>query len=616
MSQLLPPAEQPPESRNSLERLPQKPSLSSQFFNDAELSSAFQKLHPATIQKVAASRDLIIDNHSSASGKNTALLPSALKITLAAGDVLHFSTPIDNLADGSPPDYRLALGRDNKLRLEPGKTGDPLSDGKVNIELETGNKSLPDALKNGDKDLHESLREIMSYWLSKHPDKSYPSWWQDFLSSKSQIPENAKTITIERTPIRLQQAHARIPAPPAAPKEGWQHDYRSGSGHGYGSSSSGAYYSGNGDGSAPAYELPNELSKYSDPRNFVSRVTEAILRNDEALNEDGSPRYQAFIANENGGISVGLRHWHAGGALPELLNAWQEKNPEKFEQFFHGYSPAQINALSAGGFAAHAELVQGMKEALADSEYQSVQSKLMTDWVTRQVKLGADMGIKCERDLANYVGLADLFGQNKANQAAIDARPENAHPKEVDSVIHSGEFANPYLCIKVDFSMQDTMLKERTPAPGVLGQKLAKRVQFWHGRMHSTGHCALAVQRALADVGLGQFLGCGDAWNMLTPLERSGLFVRVPEAHAAVGDLILRPPSKDARQDSVYGDISVLTDRKGNQIIQTNDASYEFDRANPRYDGKAVFLRYVGDDNPHFQRHSAQHTQLKQHKLQ
>ncbi|MEZ4533836.1 MAG: hypothetical protein R3D26_02340 [Cyanobacteriota/Melainabacteria group bacterium] len=54
---------------------------------------------------------------------------------------------------------------------------------------------------------------------------------------------------------------------------------------------------------------------------------------------------------DNNGISVGLRQWHAGGELPELLNAWQQADPQKFEQYFGGRSPAQVDQLgqSQGG---------------------------------------------------------------------------------------------------------------------------------------------------------------------------------------------------------------------------------------------------------------------------
>ena len=84
---------------------------------------------------------------------------------------------------------------------------------------------------------------------------------------------------------------------------------------------------------------------------------------------------------------------------------------------------------------------------------------------------------------------------------------------------------------------------------------------------------------------------------MLGPLKRSGLFEEVPMAQATVGDIIVRPPSANPHDSSVHGDISVVTARNGNSITQTNDATYQFDPNNSRYDGRAVFLRYTGGDN-------------------
>lgn len=592
-----------PQEKNdtSIGRLSQESGLSAQVFNQIDPKSAPREALPH-LKLAAAVPDSkeheTLDNPFSKISADVApMLPPSLKETLAEADVLVFSAPIDNVADGKLPDFRFTHDRAGNERLVPGQRDNLLShDGRLNIEINSGNKSLRESIASSDMNTKESVREIMKYWLSKHPGRNAPLWWQDILKSRSEPPAVlGSKVIVDRMPP-LYPAPAHTPPPPLASAIGWQQDYRNGSGRGYGAESVSGYYMGNGDGYAPAYFLPNEVSRFNDPTDFVSRVTKAILRNDQALNMDGSPHYQDFIADDNGGISVGLRHWHAGGALPELLNAWHDKNAAKFDKYFNGYSSAQINAMRAATFAAAPQLVQGMKDALADPEFQSVQSKLMHDWVSRETKVGLAMGIKCEHDLANYIGLANLYGQDRANHAALDARPVNPNPKAMDGVLSKGEFADPYLCILVKFSDGDANLGERVPPPGPTGQRLAKQIEYWNERMHSVGHCAKAVQRALADIGMPQFRGVGDAWNMLAPLERSGLFVRVPQEAAAVGDLIVRPPSEDKRQHSYYGDISVVTARNGDHITQTNDSSYEFVADNPRYDGNAVFLRFVGED--------------------
>jgi hypothetical protein len=129
--------------------------------------------------------------------------------------------------------------------------------------------------------------------------------------------------------------------------------------------------------------------------------------------------------------------------------------------------------------------------------------------------------------------------------------------------------------------------------PSPFAIKLANAALLEDSRMPGTGRCALAVQWALSGAGLSQFMGSGHGWGMLRPLEQSGLFRRVPEDVATVGDIIVRPPSANPYDDSVYGDISVVTSRRGDTIMQTNDATYEYRRYNPRYDGRAVFLRFL-----------------------
>ena len=112
--------------------------------------------------------------------------------------------------------------------------------------------------------------------------------------------------------------------------------------------------------------------------------------------------------------------------------------------------------------------------------------------------------------------------------------------------------------------------------------------------MSGTGKCATAVQRALAACGLPEFLGKGNGGEMDKPLLASGKFTQVSINDAKPGDIIVRPPSANPNDTSIYGDVSVITARNGDNITQTNDATYQFKKDNPRYDGKATFLRYTG----------------------
>jgi hypothetical protein len=604
-------------SRNPLEQMPAimpetSLSLSGNFYNDSSMTSALSDFNwkPMNMQAGQDSQ-IVVDNPYGSFGEvqkasDKPLLGPKMTPLLEGADRLTFSTPADNQANGEQPDFRLVQGTDGQLRMEPVGDGDPLSDGKLNVEVDPQNKSLQEALKNADKNMKEYVREMMAYWQQNHPGKPYPGWWNDILNSQPNIPDNPAPVPVEQTPPAVRPQPTQRPEPPAPPKEGWQPDYRGGGGRGYGggggggggggSGGGGGYYGGGGGDGGSSYEVPGTVPDFNDSNGFIDKLAKTVMANEGALNTDGSPKFEAYNPDDNGGISVGLRQWHAGGALPELLNAWQDKNPEKFQEYFKGYSPAQINEMSSKEFASHPELVTGMKQALGDKEYQGVQLQLINDWVKREVKMGMDMGLTGETELAVFVDVANQYGQSKANQIAGMGRGEGDQGAEMNAAARGGNYSERMARIDQNFSTQVASLEPKTPSyNGEFATALCAAIKNQDANMDGTGWCARAVQRALANVGLEQFLGSGNGWQMLGPLQRSGLFERVSEADARPGDLIVRPPSANPNDTSVHGDISVVTARNGDRITQTNDATYDYRSNNHRYDGKAVFLRYVGD---------------------
>jgi hypothetical protein len=153
---------------------------------------------------------------------------------------------------------------------------------------------------------------MISCYVDNHPGRAYQSWWQDILNSQPQVPGETPSIPLEETPPRFRPPASPIPQPPDAPKEDWQPDYRSGSGPGYGAGAE-AYYQG-GSENSPAYALPNLVTIFDDPKKFgSSRMSNTILKNDGALKDDATPRYETYNPDDNGGISVGIRRWKAGG---------------------------------------------------------------------------------------------------------------------------------------------------------------------------------------------------------------------------------------------------------------------------------------------------------------
>ncbi|MEZ4491543.1 MAG: hypothetical protein R3F51_28560 [Cyanobacteriota/Melainabacteria group bacterium] len=532
--------------------------------------------------------------------KDFPLIDQGLAAEIKAADKLTFSTPSEN--GEKAPDYRLVKKDDGSYELQKvNPEADPLADGEINIEIDPGDKDLAEAIKQSDQSLKEYIRELMQYFTQNNPGESPPVWWTEILNSQPNIPEqgNAKPIpVVNRGAAPSQAAAPEAPVAPEAPAESpapSQAEAPAYSGNSGGGSSGGG---GGGGGGARSYNRGGDYSpssfpespapQFEDNNNFFGRLKNMLYGNESG----GDPT--KINEWDNNGISVGLRQWHAGGELPELLNAWQQADPQKFEQYFGGRSPAQVDQLgqSQGGVQ---EILPGMRQALADPEYQQVQNNLVDDFLKRTVQRGMDGGLSTERELAQYV---DLTNQSPA--WAEKALPLGAAPgdqsAQMEAATRGGDYGR-YAAIQQQFGTGEAQLVAKVPEPTNLGVELAQAAKVQDGRYRGTGNCAAAVQEALAGVGLNQFMGSGDAWDMLGPLKRSGLFEEVPMAQATVGDIIVRPPSANPHDSSVHGDISVVTARNGNNITQTNDATYQFDPNNARYDGRAVFLRYTGGDN-------------------
>lgn len=551
----------PPESGFESLNLPEAaPSLSTQVFNDASFTNAMSDFKWQPVQGDGAVANNPFESYGEVTDRP--LLNDTIKQQLMQADVLEFSTPVDNKAAGEEPDYRAVVGTDGKLRLEPVGDGDPMKDGKINIEIDQNNKSLAEAIKNADQNLKEYIREMMSYWSESHPGQPYPGWWQQILDSQPNIPNNPSPVPIEPTPPERRPQPSPMPEPPAAPKEGWQPDYRGGGGPGYGSGSfgggggggggggsrggggGGGYYRGGGDGPSGS-DLPNYVPDFKDSNGFINKLTKTIMANEGALNTDGTPKFEAYNPDDNGGISVGLRQWHAGGALPELLNGWKEANPQKFEQYFQGHSPAQINSMSSQEFAARPDLVSGMKQALADPEYQKVQTELMENWVKREVKTAMDMGLTGETEIATFVDIANQYGQSRANEAASIGKAEGDQGEQMNAAVRGGQYGERFARIDQTFNTQMASLEPKigngseaivTAAADRVGDKVWAESPFARYCENGNLGCAASVSEVLQAAGYNYANNAG-VDNLIVQLKERG-WQQVPLSQAQPGDVL------------------------------------------------------------------------------
>jgi hypothetical protein len=537
------------------------PSLSTQVFNDSSFTAAMSEFNWKPVQ-VAQAQDggVVRDNPYQYFGETNdhPLLSDVVKDQLGRADNLTFSTPIDNKAAGETPDYRLVLGTDGKLRLEPTGEGDPLADGKLNIEIDENNKSLAEAIKNADKNMKEYIREMMAYWVKNHPDQPYPGWWQTILNSEPNIPNNPQPVPVERTPPEHRPQPSPMPEAPQPPSQGWQPDYRGGGGRGYGSDSgwggggggSGGggggrgrgYYGGDGTGQT---EVPNYVPDFKDDTQFIDRLANTLMANEGALKPDGTPNFEAYKPDDNGGISVGLRQWHAGGALPELLNGWKDANPQKFEEYFQGMSPAQINAMSSQEFNSRPELVQGMKQALADPEYQKVQTELMNNWIKREVKMAMDQGLTGEQEIATYVDIANQYGQSRADQVASLGKGEGDQARQMNDAVRGGQYGERFARIQDNFSTQTAQLESRigrgneaivSAAADGVGDRLWAQTRWARYCEGGNLGCAASVSLVLQRAGY-HYADSAGVDNLIGKLKQNG-WEQVPLSQAQPGDVL------------------------------------------------------------------------------
>ncbi|MBS2006243.1 MAG: hypothetical protein JST01_04340 [Cyanobacteria bacterium SZAS TMP-1] len=139
-------------------------------------------------------------------------------------------------------------------------------------------------------------------------------------------------------------------------------------------------------------------------KDFVDKLVWAISGNEG--------NYTTLNPNDAGhGISIGIRQWNQkSGELPTLLRSWHDKDPEKFNAIFGQYSQSMLNESFIRGtnFASKPGLLDDIRRALADKEFQQVQLDLARQFVVHSVQLGYQAGFRSELALAD---IADVINQ-------------------------------------------------------------------------------------------------------------------------------------------------------------------------------------------------------------
>ncbi|MCA9800731.1 MAG: hypothetical protein KC777_02030 [Cyanobacteria bacterium HKST-UBA02] len=157
-------------------------------------------------------------------------------------------------------------------------------------------------------------------------------------------------------------------------------------------------------------------------------------------NEAGPKAYQAFNPNDMGnGISVGLMQWNQKrGKLPDLLEAWHDRNPNKFDRYFGRYSDDLLRTafVKDADFNGNATLKAGMQKALADREFQGVQLSLRNEHIEESCEVARDFRFTSLRGRAIVADLINQLGKTGTRQLLSRVAPADNESQRIENLKH------------------------------------------------------------------------------------------------------------------------------------------------------------------------------------
>lgn len=161
------------------------------------------------------------------------------------------------------------------------------------------------------------------------------------------------------------------------------------------------------DSAKPNGSIESHLSN-----NLTDRVIGAVSGSEGNFN--------TITRNDNGhGISVGIRQWNQKvGELPNLLKSMHDQNPDKFDQIFGRYS----HNLQSEAWVRHAkmagnhDLMDRMKTAMADPEFQKVQVDKAREFTDRTMETAKNFGFHSELGKALVTDLSNQLGEAGARR--------------------------------------------------------------------------------------------------------------------------------------------------------------------------------------------------------
>lgn len=491
-------------------------------------------------------------------------LPAAsseqIKSSLDGASAVVFSSAADNATNKVEPDFY--LGEDGKLRANPNKTT-PNEDGSINIELQTKNKSETDAIKYSDQMQKAAIKDLINYFRQSNPSGRVPQHWLDMLSKEPDLPPAPAPISTARSDVTPEpnQATKEDPRAQMQPERTSGGGGSGGGGSGDGGGGGGGGGGGRGDGGGGGGGSRGgggdsgftRSSDTSSDVNLNSSVPKAMQIMDYFVEKGLTPQQAAGITGNlqrESRLDPGITEGGGGGGYG--LAQWTGERRQELSSF-------------------------------AASEGKPVSDlKVQLDFLWKEMNSsenGALQAFKADPNMS-AAEAAKVFCEKFERPGVVAMNDRTSGAEQFFAAYRNGG--------------DQGATTVSAPAPTEFNANLVAAVKQQDSAMSGTGKCATAVQRALAACGLPEFVGKGNGGEMDKPLLESGKFTEVSFNDAKPGDIIVRPPSANPNDKSIYGDVSVITARNGDNITQTNDATYQFKKDNPRYDGKATFLRYTG----------------------
>jgi hypothetical protein len=140
----------------------------------------------------------------------------------------------------------------------------------------------------------------------------------------------------------------------------------------------------------------------------------------------GEKSFTAFNPNDHGhGISVGIMQWNQQkGKLPELLKAWYQQDPHRFNQIFGANAGNALNEkwVRSAPFAADKTLHQEMEDALKEPEFQQVQTRLRSQQIEKGCEIAKANHFTALRGQAVIADLVNRAGPTGAARVAASVK--------------------------------------------------------------------------------------------------------------------------------------------------------------------------------------------------